>query len=93
MAWIPGGKFTMGSNDGQPDEQPLHDVKVRGFWMDRNEVTNEQFAKFVKATNYITTAGQLETPRRTGIQSRRPRKASGGSRFLLRLSGIRKMGG
>jgi formylglycine-generating enzyme required for sulfatase activity len=56
MAWIPAGRFTMGANDGQPDERPLHDVKVRGFWMDRYEVTNDQFAKFVEATGYVTTA-------------------------------------
>jgi formylglycine-generating enzyme required for sulfatase activity len=56
MVWIPAGKFTMGANDGQPDERPLHDVKVRGFWMDRFEVSNDQFAKFVEATNYVTTA-------------------------------------
>jgi sulfatase modifying factor 1 len=62
MAWIPAGKFTMGSNDGQPDERPLHDVKVRGFWMDRYEVTNEQFAKFVETTGYRTTAEQAPDP-------------------------------
>jgi formylglycine-generating enzyme required for sulfatase activity len=56
MAWIPAGKFTMGANDGLPDERPLHDVKVRGFWMDRYEVTNDQFARFVEATGYVTTA-------------------------------------
>lgn len=56
MAWIPAGKFTMGANDGQPDEAPLHDVKVRGFWMDLYEVSNDQFAKFVEATGYLTTA-------------------------------------
>ena len=56
MAWIPAGKFTMGANDGQPDERPLHDVKLRGFWMDRYEVTNDQFAKFVEVTGYVTTA-------------------------------------
>ena len=40
----------MGANDGQSDEKPLHDVKVDGFWMDKTEVTNEQFARFVAAT-------------------------------------------
>ena len=56
MVWIPGGKFTMGGPDGQPDELPLHDVRVAGFWMDRTEVTNGQFARFVEATGYQTTA-------------------------------------
>src|SRR5262249_39052120 len=29
---------------------------VDGFWMDKTDVTNEQFAKFVKATGYVTVA-------------------------------------
>ena len=63
MAWIPSGKFTMGSNDGQLDERPIHDVKVKGFWMDRYEVTNDQFAKFVQETGYVTTAEQSPDPK------------------------------
>jgi formylglycine-generating enzyme required for sulfatase activity len=62
MAWIPAGKFTMGSNDGQLDERPIHDVKIKGFWMDRYEVTNDQFAKFVQETGYVTTAEQSPDP-------------------------------
>ncbi len=56
MARLPAGGVTMGSNDGPPEEQPLHDIKISEVWMDRTEVTNEQFARFVKATNHITTA-------------------------------------
>src|SRR5207302_938067 len=56
MLWIPAGKMTMGAIDGAPDEQPLHDVKVRGFWMDKTEVTNAQFARFVNETGYVTIA-------------------------------------
>jgi len=55
MVWIPGGVFWMGSEDF-PDAQPIHKVYVDGFWMDKTEVTNEQFAKFVKATGYVTVA-------------------------------------
>ncbi len=58
MVWIPGGSFTMGGagENAAPDELPLHDVTLNGFWIDRTEVTNEQFANFVKATGYVTTA-------------------------------------
>jgi formylglycine-generating enzyme required for sulfatase activity len=56
MVWIPPGKFTMGATDGGLDEQPLHDVKMRGFFIDRTEVTNTQFAQFVSATSYRTMA-------------------------------------
>lgn len=65
MVRVPGGSFTMGANDGAPDEQPLHDVRVNEFWMDRTEVTNAEFERFTKATGYLTTAeltqqGQVE---------------------------------
>jgi formylglycine-generating enzyme required for sulfatase activity len=58
MVWIPGGSFRMGADNGQaqPDEYPKHTVTVSGFWIDRTEVTNAQFAAFVRATGYITTA-------------------------------------
>jgi sulfatase modifying factor 1 len=57
MVWIPGSTFWMGADDASmPDAQPVHEVTVSGFWMDRTEVTNRQFAKFVKVTGYITVA-------------------------------------
>ena len=56
MVWIGGGSFQMGSEEGQPDEKPVHEVIVGGFWMDRYEVANDQFEKFVKATGYLTIA-------------------------------------
>jgi len=56
MIWIPSGKFWMGSDDGQQDEHPVHEVTVDGFWMDQTEVTNEQFDHFVRATSYVTIA-------------------------------------
>jgi formylglycine-generating enzyme len=39
MVQIPGGSFQMGSNDGDPDEKPLHPVTVKTFCLDRTEVT------------------------------------------------------
>lgn len=56
MVRIAGGSFTMGANDGAPDERPLHDVRVNDFWIDRHEVTNAEFERFVRSTHYITTA-------------------------------------
>ncbi|WP_255480239.1 SUMF1/EgtB/PvdO family nonheme iron enzyme [Mucilaginibacter sp. E4BP6] len=58
MEWIPAGTFNMGADNQQaaPDEYPKHKVTLHGFWMDATEVTNAQFAAFVKATNYLTTA-------------------------------------
>jgi formylglycine-generating enzyme required for sulfatase activity len=61
MAWIPGGEFLMGSDHqkAQANEKPTHKVKVSGFWMDTTHVTNDQFAQFIKETNYKTTAEQI----------------------------------
>src|SRR5262249_266726 len=43
------------------DSQPIHRVFVDGFWMDKTEVTNEEFGKFVKATGYVTVAERAPT--------------------------------
>jgi sulfatase modifying factor 1 len=63
MVWMPGGSFVMGSEEGQADEKPAHRVAVKGFWMDRTEVTNEQFERFVKATHYVTVAERNPDPK------------------------------
>src|ERR1700722_11330236 len=63
MAYIPGGTFWMGSDDGRfPDAVPVHRVKVDAFWMDRTDVTNAQFVQFVKATGYVTLAERALDP-------------------------------
>ena len=71
MAWIPGGEFSMGSTltgggscempMASTDTQPVHRVRVDGFWIDKTTVTNEQFAKFVEATGYLTIAERTPT--------------------------------
>ena len=81
MVWIPGGEFSMGAPTAvrrtcalpgvTHDAQPIHRVHVDGFWMDATEVTNEQFARFVEATGYVTVAER--TPTRGGV----PRRAAG----------------
>lgn len=71
MVWIPGGEFSMGTNVEDEslcsikgvtkDAAPIHRVYLDGYYMDKTEVTNEQFEKFVKATGYITVAEQKPT--------------------------------
>lgn len=56
--WIPGATFAMGADAHLPEEGPAHDVTVAGFWMSTHEVTNAEFAEFVKATGYKTLAEQ-----------------------------------
>jgi sulfatase modifying factor 1 len=70
MVWIPGGEFYMGSDIknefGQlvfEDAAELHLVYVDGFWMDKHEVTNEQYARFVAATGYVTDAEKRPDPK------------------------------
>jgi formylglycine-generating enzyme required for sulfatase activity len=48
----------MGREDGPEDERPPHEVTVAPFEMDEHEVSNSQFAAFVKATGYVTIAEQ-----------------------------------
>src|SRR5579863_7032312 len=62
MVWIPGGTFRMGSEDFYPEERPVHEVTVDGFWMDCHEVTSEQFSRFVEATGYQTVAERAPNP-------------------------------
>jgi formylglycine-generating enzyme required for sulfatase activity len=47
MVLIPAGTFQMGSRNGQDDEQPVHVVSVDAFWMDRTEITQAQYGKYV----------------------------------------------
>lgn len=61
MVWVPGGEFEMGNNDPRSDEYPRHLVKLTGFWMDETEVTNDQFAEFVRAKGYVTIAERKPT--------------------------------
>ncbi len=59
MAWIAGGMFTFGTDvpifvaDG---EAPARRVQISGFYMDKYEVSNAEFSKFVDATGHVTEA-------------------------------------
>ena len=73
MVWIPGGEFSMGSRvpseevctkatmNAINDAQPIHRVYVDGFWMDKNDVSNQEFARFVAATGYVTVVERTPT--------------------------------
>jgi formylglycine-generating enzyme required for sulfatase activity len=56
MVRVPGGTFRMGSDDFYPEERPQHEAAVGPFWMDRYLVTNQDFARFVESTGYVTLA-------------------------------------
>ena len=57
MVLIPAGEFRMGSNSGGSDEKPIHSVYVDAFYMDKYEVTNEQYAEFLNAKGKHAEAG------------------------------------
>jgi formylglycine-generating enzyme len=72
MIHVRGGEFSMGMADPRggdqggadpmDDARPIHRVAVRGFWIDKTDVTNAEFARFVRATNYLTLAERRLAP-------------------------------
>jgi formylglycine-generating enzyme required for sulfatase activity len=66
MVWIPGGEYSMGAQDPPDmnevgmkatfDSRPVHRVYLDGFYVDVTDVTNDEFAKFVAASGYVTVA-------------------------------------
>jgi formylglycine-generating enzyme required for sulfatase activity len=49
MVKVPAGEFTMGSDEGGSDEQPVHIVYLDAFYIDKTEVTNDQYRKCVES--------------------------------------------
>ena len=53
MVYVPGGTLQIGRDaGGDENERPAHGVAVSPFFIDRTEVTNEQYRKFLEATGY-----------------------------------------
>lgn len=50
MVYVPAGEFTMGSDNGDSDEKPIHQVYLDAFWIDQTEVTNAMFAAYLNNT-------------------------------------------
>lgn len=53
MVLIPEGEFIMGTDDRLRDEKPVHVVYLRDFYIDRYEVTNKDYKKFVESTGHL----------------------------------------
>jgi sulfatase modifying factor 1 len=56
MVELPGGSFSMGSEDFYPEERPVREVRVAGFMIDRYPVTVGEFRRFVRETGYVSWA-------------------------------------
>lgn len=69
---VDAGSFWMGSNQGSHDERPAHPVHLETFLMDRLQVTNEMYQRFVDEAGYLPTG-----PWRQGFPS-------GGERLPVR---------
>jgi formylglycine-generating enzyme len=52
MVLIPAGEFRMGRNDRRDAEKPVHKMYVDAFLMDKHEVTNRRYRKFLEATRH-----------------------------------------
>ncbi len=50
MAFVPGGAFSRGDNEGPLDSRPRRRHVLRRFWIDRHEVTNSEYRLFIDAT-------------------------------------------
>ncbi len=50
MVAVPAGTFIMGSEDGAANERPRRSVYLDAYQIDRYEVTNAQYQRFVEAT-------------------------------------------
>ena len=77
MVLIPAGQFTMGQDNAGPDEQPTHRVSLDAFYLDRDEVTVADYAKFLKSED--------TTPDSCGRRTRRGHdrgEAGSGSRLV-----------
>jgi formylglycine-generating enzyme required for sulfatase activity len=56
LARIPAGDFLMGASDANEDERPMHRVYVSEFFIGRFPVTNDEYARFVRATGHPAPA-------------------------------------
>ncbi len=72
LVYVPEGEFLMGFNDSGDDaEKPAHKVRLDAFWIDKTEVTNAMFARFLNDSGY-----QMQTWRQAeGFTWRSPRGA------------------
>ena len=85
MVELPGGTFRMGSDRFYPEERPVREVSVDGFWIDRHPVTVAEFRRFVKATGHVTWAEQ--TPNAADYPDADPELLVPGSLVFRRTAG------
>jgi formylglycine-generating enzyme required for sulfatase activity/uncharacterized caspase-like protein len=63
LLYVPAGEFTMGSDTGDPDEQPIQKINLDAFWIDQTEVTNKMYSLCV-------SEGRCKEPDQKGSATR-----------------------
>ena len=51
ITFVEGGVFSMGGNDGEENEKPVHQVSLSSYWIGKYEVTVTEYMTFVEETN------------------------------------------
>ncbi|ORV22745.1 sulfatase-modifying factor 1 [Mycolicibacterium conceptionense] len=85
LVWIPAQTTTLGSDAHYPEEAPAREVATAGFWIQRHQVTNAQYAEFVDATGYVTVAERPVDPQ--DFPGAPPENVVPGSMVFQRTSG------
>lgn len=68
MVWVPAGSFIRGSRPGHSQsEEPQRTIYLDGYWIDKYEVTNAQFAEFLNAVGPGFFNQQMSIIRRNGV--------------------------
>jgi formylglycine-generating enzyme required for sulfatase activity len=87
---LAGGTFQMGSTEYYEEEGPVHAETVAPFWIDRYDVTNADFARFVAATQYVTDAERKPDPA-DYPEIDKDKLIAGGAVFIAPKGGVRTM--
>ncbi|QZH67752.1 formylglycine-generating enzyme family protein [Mycolicibacterium farcinogenes] len=85
LVWIPAQTTTLGSDAHYPEEAPARAVATEGFWIQRHQVTNAEYAEFVDATGYVTVAERPVDPQ--DFPGAPPENLVPGSMVFQRTSG------
>jgi formylglycine-generating enzyme required for sulfatase activity len=87
MAYVPAGEFLMGSPDADPragsDEMPQHIVYLDAFWIDRTEVTNAQYVRFLNALGAHAGACRGRDCVETQVEDRHSHILREGERYVV----------
>lgn len=52
MVYVLGGVLRVGNDNGEENERPAHVATIKPFFIDRTEITNEQYQKFIEAAGH-----------------------------------------